>query len=269
MDNEAEESSVVARMAWWKIQVQRVNLVEEASSLIKKLSWHTREEEKEDAINKLQYIKDEALHLLVQPISKDYWDGAAETVIRLGYPRVKSILPGLLEWIQDLNWPGAGEIAGFLLEIGDPMIPYVKDVLNQHSDDQEWVYWIFEKLIDHWNTKQVQQIQAELIKISQEKANDLSALRILLTHGIYAKDVVCEIIQHKKDVLVFELKELHDTHLEIDCEALHKEFLNQQPNVIKQFYEHNKDRFYICNAISNRQEVLREIEIFTAEFLTS
>lgn len=78
------------------------------------------------------------------------------------------------------------------------MIPYVKDVLNQHSDDQEWVYWIFEKLIDHWNTKQVQQIQAELIKISQEKANDLSALRILLTHGIYAKDVVCEIIQHKK-----------------------------------------------------------------------
>ncbi len=194
------------------------------------------------------------MHLLVQPISKDYWDGAAETVIRLGYPRVKSILPGLLEWIQDLNWPGAGEIADFLLEIGDPMIPYVKDVLNQHSDDQEWVYWIFEKLIDHWNTKQVQQIQAELIKISQEKANDLSALRILLTHGIYAKDVVCEIIQHKKDVLVFELKELHDTHLE---------------NVIKQFYEHNKDRFYICNAISNRQEVLREIEIFTAEFLTS
>lgn len=172
--------------------------MEETSSLIKKLSWHTREEEKEEAIHKLQYIKDEALHLLVQPISKDYWDGAAETVIRLGYPRVKSILPGLLEWIQDLNWPGAREIADFLLEIGDPMIPYVKDVLNQYSDDQEWVYWIFEVLINHWNTVQVLQIQAELIKISQEKANDLSALRILLTHGIYAKDVVYEIIQRKK-----------------------------------------------------------------------
>ncbi|MEK4879622.1 MULTISPECIES: DUF5071 domain-containing protein [Paenibacillus] len=243
--------------------------MDEVSNLIKKLSWHTREEEKEDAIKKLQHIEDEDLHLLLQPISKDYWDGAAETVIRLGYPRVKSILPGLLEWIQDLNWPGSREIADFLLEIGDPMIPYVKDVLNQHSDDQEWVYWIFEVLINHWNTVQVLQIQAELIKISQEKANDLSALRILLTHGIYAKDVVYEIIQRKKDVLVFELKELHDPHPEIDCEALHKEFLNQQPNVIKQFHEHNKDRFYICNAISNRQEVLREIEIFTAEFLTS
>lgn len=237
--------------------------------LIKKLSWSVSEEEKKDAIRKLQYIKDEDLHLLVQPISKDYWDGAAETVIRLGYPRVKSILPGLLEWIQDINWPGAGEIADFLLEIGDPMIPYVKDVLNQHSDDQEWVYWIFEVLINHWNTVQVLQIQAELIKISQEEDNDLSALRILLAHSMYSKEVVCEIIQRKKDALVFELKELHDTHPEMDCEALDKEFLNQQPNVIRQFHEHNKDRFYICNALSNRQEVLREIEIFTAEFLTS
>lgn len=246
-----------------------MDVIENISSLIEKLSWNLSEEEKKDVINKLQYIKDEDLHLLVQPISKDYWDGAAETVIRLGYPRVKSILSGLLEWIQDINWPGAGEIAVFLLEIGDPMIPYVKDVLNQHSDDEEWVYRIFNDLIDHWNTVQVLQIQAELIKISQEKANDLSALRILLTHGIYAKDVVCEIIQRKKDVLVFELKELHDTHPEIDCEALYKEFFNQQPNVIKQFHEHNKERFYICNSISKRQEVLREIEIFTAEFLTS
>ncbi|MEK5396836.1 DUF5071 domain-containing protein [Paenibacillus sp. FSL K6-2859] len=242
--------------------------MENVSNVIKKLSWGTPEDEKEEAMKKLQYIRDEDLHLLLQPISKEYWDGAAETVIRLGYPRVKSILPGLLEWIQDRNWPGAGEIADFLLEIGDPMIPYVKDVLNQHSEDQEWVYWIFEVLINHWNTIQVVQIQAELIKISQEKANDLSALRILLTHGIYAKDVVCEIIQRKKAALVFELKELHDTHPEIDCEALHKEFFDQQPNVIKQFHEHNKDRFYICNAISNRQEVLSEIEIFTAEFLT-
>ncbi|WP_340009016.1 DUF5071 domain-containing protein [Paenibacillus sp. FSL K6-0276] len=243
--------------------------MESISSLIKKLSWDTPEEEKEDAIKKLQYIEDEDIHLLLQPISKEYWDGAAETVIRLGYPRVKSILSGLLEWIQDTNWPGAGEIADFLLEIGDPMIPYVKDVLNQHSDDEEWVYRIFYELIDHWNKKQVLQIQEELIKISQEKANDLSALRILLAHSMYSKEVVCEIIQRKKDVLVFELKELHDTHPEIDCEALHKEFFNQQPNVIKQFHEHNKDRFFICNAISNRQEVLREIEIFTAEFLTS
>lgn len=86
-----------------------MDVIEDISSLIEKLSWNLSEEEKEDVINKLQYIKDEDLHLLVQPISKDYWDGAAETVIRLGYPRVKSILSGLLEWIQDINWPGAGK----------------------------------------------------------------------------------------------------------------------------------------------------------------
>lgn len=153
----------------------------------------------------------------------------------------------------------------FLLEIGDPMIPYVKNVLIEHSDDEEWVYWIFEVLINHWNTVQVLQIQAELIKISQEKSIDLAALRILLAHGMYSKEVVCEIIQRKKDVLVFELKKLHDTHPEIDCEALHKEFFEKQPNVIKQFHELNKDRFFICNAISNLENYLSEIEIFIGE----
>jgi hypothetical protein len=129
-----------------------VDLLESISSLIEKLSWETPEDEKEEAKKKLQYIRDEDLHLLLQPISKEYWDGAAETVVRLGYPLVKCILPGLLEWIH--------------------------------------------------------------------------------------------------------------------CEALHKEFFNQQPNVMKQFHEHNKDRFYICNAISNLKNNISEIEIFTAECLT-
>ncbi|WP_375102815.1 DUF5071 domain-containing protein [Paenibacillus sp. RS8] len=245
--------------------------MESISSLIKKLSWGTPEEEKEDAIKKLQYIEEENLHLLLQPISKDYWDGAAETVVRLGYPRVKSVLTGLLEWLQDTNWPGAGQISVFLREIGDPMIPYVKKVLNHHSDDQEWVYNIFEELINHWNTKQVLQIQEELIKISQEKASDLTALRILLTHNVYSKEGVCEIIQRKKDALVFELKELHDTHPEIDCEALNKGFretIFKQPNLSKEYHEDNIDQFIICNAISNLENNLSEIEIFTAECLT-
>lgn len=126
--------------------------LDDVSSLIEKLSWDTPVEEKEDAIQKLYCIKEEDLHLLLQPISKSYWDEAAEVVISLGYPRVNSILPGLLEWIQDINWPGASRIADFLREIRDPLIPYIKNVINHHRQDTEWIGWIFEMIIDHWNS---------------------------------------------------------------------------------------------------------------------
>lgn len=245
--------------------------MEDVSSLIEKLSWDTPVEEKEDAIQKLYYIKEEDLHLLLQPISKSYWDEAAELVISLGYPRVNSILPGLLEWIQDINWPGASRIADFLREIGDPLIPYIKNVINHHRQDTEWIEWIFEKIIDHWNTEQVLQIRDELILMSQEKDNDFRALKTLLIHGLYQKYEADELIQRKKDEIAFKLKELEKTSGEIDCEELHKEFselIYKQSDRIKQYYEDNNERFNICNAKSNLKNYLSDIEIFTTEFLS-
>jgi predicted DNA binding CopG/RHH family protein len=49
-----------------------VDVMENVSNVIKKLSWGTPEDEKEEAMKKLQYIRDEDLHLLLQPISKEY-----------------------------------------------------------------------------------------------------------------------------------------------------------------------------------------------------
>lgn len=245
--------------------------MEEVSNLIEKLSWGTSEEDKENAMKKLQLIKDEDLHLLLQPLSKAHWDSAAEVVVNLGYPRVKSILPGLLEWLQDTNWPGAGQISAFLREIGDPIIPYVRDVLSQHCDDVEWMERIFVEIVDCWNTSQVQQIQDELIQISQGRTNDLQSLRILLIHGLYPKEEIHKMIQQKKEKVVNELMELETSNPEINWAELHKEFhemIYTQPEFIKQYYEQNKERFYICNAKTNHQTYITEIEIFTAEFLS-
>lgn len=184
------------------------------------------------------------MHL--QPITKDYWDGAAEVVISLGYPRVKSIFPGLLEWIQDMNWLGASRISVFLREIGEPIVPYIKDILNHHRSDTVWIEWIIEKIIDHWNTEQILQIRDELILISQEKDNDLRALRILLIHGLYHKQEVYEIIQSKIKDVAFKLKEFETTNTEIDCDDL--------------------DGFNICYAKSNFQTYLSDIEFLRLSF---
>ncbi|MBB6672885.1 DUF5071 domain-containing protein [Cohnella nanjingensis] len=42
---------------------------------------------------------------------------------------VNSIIPKLVEWLQDINWPIATEIAEFLLKHPEETIPHIKEVL--------------------------------------------------------------------------------------------------------------------------------------------
>ena len=65
----------------------------------------------------------------------------AEQVVAAGYPAVEPILPELLEWIQDCNWPVAQVIAPFLATIGMPLLPHIRAVLA--TDDVMWKYWVF------------------------------------------------------------------------------------------------------------------------------
>lgn len=237
------------------------------SNLIQKLEWGTPEEEKESAIRKLQFINDDELHLLLQPFSKAHWDGAAKVIINLGYPRVKSILPGLLIWIQDLNWPGAGQISVFLKEVGDPIIPYIKDVLKQHSDDEGWIEWIFELIVDQWNTKQISHIQEELIQMSKGRVNDLKSLETLLVHGIYQKEAINIMLQEKKENIILEIIELEKLNPGIDCEELEKGFNEVifKPELSRSYYEQNKEIFSYCNNKSYLQNYLSEIESLARE----
>lgn len=69
----------------------------------------------------------------------------AEQVVAAGYPAVEPILPELLEWIQDCNWPVAQVIAPFLATIGMPLLPHIRAVLA--TDDVMWKYWVIGYLL--------------------------------------------------------------------------------------------------------------------------
>lgn len=78
---------------------------------------------------------------LLDLVPRDKFDIArVNAVIRLGYPAVSPILPQLLEWMQDYNWPVAQEIYPFLVSIGEPLAPHVLKVLE--TDDTVWKEWI-------------------------------------------------------------------------------------------------------------------------------
>jgi hypothetical protein len=69
----------------------------------------------------------------------------AQAAIQAGYPAVIPILPQLLEWLQDYNWPVARVLAPFLASIGNPLVPYIESILR--SEDEIWKYWIISAII--------------------------------------------------------------------------------------------------------------------------
>lgn len=56
----------------------------------------------------------------------------------LGIPGINAILPQLLEWLQDRNWPVAYEVLDLLSNADEEIVPHIKTVLA--SQDGSWKY---------------------------------------------------------------------------------------------------------------------------------
>lgn len=78
------------------------------------------------------------------PRSKHDFD-RAHAVVALGYPAVEPILPKLLEWLQDMNWPIAHVLGPFLAGIGAPLAPFLRPIMS--GNDGTWKYWIIGNVI--------------------------------------------------------------------------------------------------------------------------
>ncbi|MEK4527886.1 DUF5071 domain-containing protein [Paenibacillus sp. BGI2013] len=59
---------------------------------------------------------------------------------------LKVIIPELMEWLQDGNWPISKPIEDLLLRLGEDLVPHIKDVLQ--TQDPQWEYFILVGLID-------------------------------------------------------------------------------------------------------------------------
>lgn len=69
----------------------------------------------------------------------------AERLVALGFVAVEPIMPQILEWTQDPNWPVGQVLAPFLAGIGAPLAPYVRTVLS--GDDDAWKYSLLQGVV--------------------------------------------------------------------------------------------------------------------------
>lgn len=73
-------------------------------------------------------------------IPKDKLDiETAEKLKQYSYEEIKPIVPDLLEWIQDMNWPVAKTVAEYLITISEFITSEIIEILN--GKDEMWKYW--------------------------------------------------------------------------------------------------------------------------------
>ena len=64
----------------------------------------------------------------------------AEALVLLGFPMIEPILPKILEWMKDMNWPVAQVFQPLLAGIGIKLAQLIRDVFE--TEDDVWKYWV-------------------------------------------------------------------------------------------------------------------------------
>lgn len=112
------------------------------NNMLLNLNWNLPLDIQDDAICKMASMIDLNPKDLLQPVSKEYWGNAAKVLLKMGYPRIREAIPGLLIWLQDINWPGSNEVMELLRTIPKAeFVPFLEDTVKEalSSDDEIWI----------------------------------------------------------------------------------------------------------------------------------
>lgn len=112
---------------------------------------------------------------------------AVDRITQVGYPVVAPILPQLLEWLQDGNWPIAKRLSPWLASLGLTLVPTLDKALAM--DDPAWTYWLIEMVIsrdealyDHYREWLMRCASSPTLKEKQYEVDEV-AYKALCLHG--------------------------------------------------------------------------------------
>lgn len=111
-------------------------------NIIDDLSWNCTENVQIETINRILSDKEFDYSILLQPINrKDCWENCAIILANLDDKLLIKYIHELLEWIQDLSWPGALIILERLKRFPNDMIKeslcFEKKIAIE-TNDIEW-----------------------------------------------------------------------------------------------------------------------------------
>ena len=141
---------------------------DEINKYISLLSWHKSEEENQLAIKKLSGIEEKLFPSLVLPsFDKSVWENSALVLKNIGYPKIKNIIPEIIVWLQDQNWPGFDIIIDLLGTVEESvLISNVENILILANDDGDdmWICGI-KRLLEKHGLMKKDLLKKEIIEI--------------------------------------------------------------------------------------------------------
>lgn len=130
------------------------------NEIYRMLNWKSRYGDQLQGIKAARELDD--LSSLILPCangeSKSVWENCARALYEMSDERLESYLPSLLEWLQDLNWPGALIILDRLkLFSGKKLIkPFMERYAYANSlNNEEGLMWLdhLSELLDNAELK--------------------------------------------------------------------------------------------------------------------
>ena len=102
-------------------------------------------------------------------IPKDKFDtSTTEKLMSLEDDAIDTIIPELLKWIQDMNWPVASHIIRVFVYHRAVTETYLPDLLKPEQTDEEWKYNIIAPLLMKWPSKPCDnRIVGEIMRIAE------------------------------------------------------------------------------------------------------
>ena len=95
---------------------------------------------------------------------------AVRKAVALGYPGLNPVLPQLLIWMQDCNWPVAKELAPLLGRAGPEIAPHLIEVLR--SNDGIWKDWVLGRVAEDLDPEVWELIRPEVQRIIEAPTED-------------------------------------------------------------------------------------------------
>ena len=92
---------------------------------------------------------------------------AVNSLMGLPDEEVIPILPELLTWIQDINWPIAIPMLSVLKKFEKHLQPYILNILQPEETDDVWKYWIISKLLPLFSNEKLKVYKKSIERISK------------------------------------------------------------------------------------------------------
>jgi len=97
---------------------------------------------------------------------------------------VAPLVPSLLQWMQDMNWPVARPIAELLRDYPDELVAPVRAVLR--GNDDVWKYWVICELLVDGPRQLREAVSEDVLRIVNKPTTGEVAEEVDLT----ARDVI-------------------------------------------------------------------------------